>query len=102
MNLEFMEIEKKDVVKSEGIFIGGEHVGRVDVSDRITGCFRYHAMIDIDGFPGGLVQGHGDSNEEAVLNAIRDNRATAISRLEALEQLQRDLLSPVNLHEDVA
>lgn len=91
MNLNFEEVENKKVVKSEGIFIAGEHVGKVEEKDYFGGR-SFYACIDIAGFPGSLVQGHGDTREEAVLNAISKSRQEAIDRLAALEDLQESLV----------
>ncbi len=93
MNVEFGE--KEPVVRmSEEIIIGGEVVGKVKVTENDN--TRYHAALERPGNRCNLsvlLQGFGDTKEEAVVDALnkgRDEVRIALQYIEELETKLRD------------
>ncbi len=90
MNIEFKGDYKK-IVMDRKIVVAGKEIGEIEKRLDHNSSIRFHAVIR--GFSGGLIQGHGPTEEEAVVDGISKARKEAIDRLEELENLQGDLMS---------
>ena len=91
MNLSFKEAVPKPVVE-EFIVFNGQKLGRVSVSPNMPPQFLYHAAFDVPN-SGKLdfIQGHGSSQEIAILNAINEARRDASRLLAALDEFEAAL-----------
>lgn len=89
MNVQFGA--KEPVTRmSEEIIIGGEVVGEVGVSSRNTG-YVYRVNIKNPHKLAGLLQGHGDTKEEAITDALNNSRKEATLTLQYIEDLETKL-----------
>lgn len=79
----------------EDIIVCGEKVGRILINPPTQYCqvVTYHACIELQGVssPLGLVQGHGDTREAAVADAIERGCSDAKKMLVLIEDFQRKL-----------
>ena len=89
-----MSIEFKDALapsdKTEDLFVCGERIGRID-SKAKPGPYRYHAWIQINGGPIGLIQGFAETKVAAIEHALSEGRKEAQMQLRAIAELEAKL-----------
>jgi len=96
MGLKFGDPAPKERTE-EDIIVCGEKVGRMYINPPTEYCrvVTYHASIDLDKPSSiGLVQGHGDTREAAVAEAIEKGVSAAQKLLSSIEDFQRKLNLP--------
>lgn len=91
MNVDFRESAPRAVTK-EDIVVSGTQMGWVETAEK-EGHFRYHVGFNLAGSIGGigLIQGHGSTKEEAILNSISDARRSAAQLMASVDALEISL-----------
>jgi len=82
--------EKIEIQKNGKVF------GRAVVVDRDDGKKIFHVVLDTPNYKigaacGGIVQGHGETIERAVFNAITESKEDAYDYITGIEELQKAL-----------
>lgn len=90
MNIEFGD-KQADVEREEVLIVCGEEVGYMKTYVR-DGRTRYHAGFHLVGGIIGLIQGHGETKEEAIKNAIRKGRSDSTRLLMSIDELENKLM----------
>lgn len=88
-----MKVEFNDVIPAaetkQNIVIDGEIVGYMKCYPRERdGVLRYHCGFDGVGRTNELIQGHGNTREEAMTAAIEAGRNRGLSLLAGIEELE--------------
>jgi len=90
-----MKIEYKETMpeanKEEDIILHGERIGKMTTYTKENIGSKYHAGINIRGGHLGLIQGFGDSKEEAIKAAFVDGRRQAEMELVSIAELEQKL-----------
>lgn len=91
MKIEFKE-SALEVDKTEDIILHGRKIGEMHIHARKEYCGRhYHAAINIRGGHLGLIQGHGETKEQAVREALATGRKEAETELVSIAELETEL-----------
>jgi len=94
MNVTFVDQEKeKKVVSTRSVYVAGKKIGYID-QVQIRNRRPFHAVLE--GFPGGLIQGHGNTEIEAIEEALNKNRAEAEARISEIDRLRLEIYEPGN------
>ena len=88
MNVEFKD-ERPVAETKQNIVINGEIVGFMKsyLGER-DGVLRFHCGFDGVGRTNALIQGHGDTREAAMEQAIKAGRNHALSMLDGIDELE--------------
>lgn len=94
MNLVFDDSRIKVYPEGEDIIIAGRVVGYVisSVSEH-TGKLRFHSVISVPDSNVGLIQGHGDTRESAILNSFRCARRSALEMMSYADKLESEMIT---------
>lgn len=93
MNIKFTnKVPVQEVELEENVVVGGEVVGWIK-KKRETERYgsRYHSGFDLGGGSRMLIQGHGDTKEEAIIQAIKGGKDDAARLLAAISELENKL-----------
>lgn len=90
--------------KTKSIVINGVSMGRVEPT-LVTGELRWHAVIELtnclDGISAGLAQGHGDTPDAAILDAIVSARRCRDRFSAALVAVEKSLNTTIRTSEQL-
>jgi hypothetical protein len=91
MNVTFVD-KAPEIKKEEDIFVDGKKVG--DVAEKGGGfSIRFHAALDFGLGSTFLIQGHGDTREAAITEALSKGRLNAQRLLAEIETYEKKLSS---------
>jgi hypothetical protein len=90
-----MNLELKPAIpateRQEDIIVNGEKVDYAKISEKEGGYLRYHVGFNLKGGLLGLIQGHGATLEEAVIEAIDRGRRDSLLLLSSIDELAQKL-----------
>jgi hypothetical protein len=90
VNIKFQTKPLREVDCEEDLVVNGEVVGYMKTYVRESKN-RYHAGFKLKGGLLGLIQGHGETKEEAILAAIETGKKDSLTLLESIAALETKL-----------